>query len=44
MEKVVFVKSHFAEVGREKSVEVPTGEVKKGLFGGEKQVKKKETI
>jgi hypothetical protein len=43
MDKVVYVKAYFRPVGKEVTVEVPTGETKKGLFGGEKQVTRKET-
>lgn len=42
MNKMVLVKSYFAVVGKEVTVEIPTGEIKKGLFGGEKEVTKKE--
>lgn len=43
MNKVVYVPTHFAPVGEEVSVKVPTGEKKKGFFGGEKEITKKET-
>jgi hypothetical protein len=42
MNKLVLVKRYFAAVGREITIEVPTGETKKGLFGGEKEVTRKE--
>ena len=42
MEKVVLVKSYFVPVGKEVIVKVPTGEKKTGLFGGEKDVYRKE--
>jgi hypothetical protein len=41
--KVVFVKAFFKEIGQEKAVNVPTGETKKGFFGGEKEVYARET-
>jgi hypothetical protein len=41
--KVVYVKAYFKPVGKEVTIDVPTGEKKKGLFGGEKDVTKKET-
>lgn len=41
--KVVYVKSFFKPVGKEITIEVPTGEKKKGLFGGEKNITRKET-
>ena len=42
MQKVILVKSYFAPIGEEVTVKVPTGETKKGLFGGEKEVYCKE--
>jgi len=42
MDKVVYVKAYFRPVGKEITVMVPTGETKKGLLGGEKQVTRKE--
>ena len=42
MDKVVYVKAYFRPIGKEVTVEVPTGETKKGLFGGEKQITRKE--
>ena len=41
--KVVYVKAYFKPVGKEVTIDVPTGEKKKGLFGGENDVTKKET-
>lgn len=43
MNKVIYIKSFFKPVGKEVTAEVPTGEKKKGLFGGEKEVTRKET-
>jgi hypothetical protein len=40
--KVIYVKAHFKPIMKEKTVKVPTGEKKKGLFGGEKDITKKE--
>ena len=42
MDKVVYVKAYFRPIGKEVTVEVPTGETKKGLFGGEKHITRKE--
>lgn len=42
MNKVVYVPAYFAPIGEEKTIKVPTGEKKKGLFGGEKDVMRKE--
>ena len=42
MTKVVFIKSYFRPVGKEETIEVPTGEIKTGFFGGEKKVTRKE--
>jgi hypothetical protein len=44
MEKIVHVKAYFLPVGEEVTVKVPTGEIKKGLFGGVKEITKKEKI
>lgn len=41
--KVVYVKAFFRPVGKNVTVKVPTGDKKKGLFGGEKDVMTKET-
>jgi len=38
LNKVVYVKAKFKPVGKEVTIKVPTGETKKGLFGGEKEV------
>ena len=43
MNKVIYVKAHFAPVGKNVKIKVPTGETKKGFFGGEKEVTRKET-
>ena len=42
MNKVIHVPAYFEPVGKEKTIKVPTGEKKKGLFGGEKDVTRKE--
>lgn len=42
LNKVVYVAARFKEVGKIKTVKVPTGEKKKGFFGGEKDVLTKE--
>ncbi len=42
MNKVVYVPAYFLALTEEKIVKVPTGEKKKGLFGGEKDVTRKE--
>jgi len=42
MNKVIFVKAYFAPVGKEEVVKVPTGEKKKGVFGGETDVTRDE--
>ena len=42
MNKVVYVKAYFKPLMKEQTVKVPTGEVKKGLFGGQKEVTRKE--
>ena len=41
--KVIYVNAFFKPVGKKVTVEVPTGEKKKGLFGGEKDITRKET-
>lgn len=43
MNKVVYVPAFFEAVGKNKVVKVPTGEKKKGFFGGEKEITEKET-
>ena len=42
MNKVVYVRAHFKAIGKEVTVKVPTGETKKGFFGGEKEVVEKK--
>ena len=42
MNRVVYVKAHTKPVGKTVDEKVPTGEKKKGMFGGEKDVLKKE--
>lgn len=42
MNKVVFIAAPFKPILEDLSVSVPTGEVKRGLFGGEKEVTRKE--
>ena len=42
LNKVVYVEAFFKPVGKNVTVKVPTGETKKGLFGGEKEVTRKE--
>ncbi len=43
MNKVIYVKAYFAPVGKNVKVKVPTGETKKGFFGGKKEVTRTET-
>lgn len=43
MNKVVHVPAFFVPVGKNKTVKVATGETKKGFFGGEKDVFRKES-
>jgi len=43
MYKVVYVNANFKPVGKNVTVEVPTGEKKKSLFGNEKDIYKEET-
>ncbi|WP_180146328.1 hypothetical protein [Desulfoluna butyratoxydans] len=43
MNKVVHVPAFFEPVGKNITVNVPTGEKKKGFFGGEKDITRKET-
>lgn len=38
-----FVQAKFKPVGKEVTVKVPTGEFSKGLFGGQKEIMRKET-
>ncbi len=40
--KVVLIPAYFEAIGKDKTVNVPTGETKKGFFG-DKNVTKKET-
>jgi hypothetical protein len=42
MNKVVFVKAYFAPVGKVEVFKVPTGEKKKGVFGGDSDVTRDE--
>ena len=42
MNKVVFVEAFFKPIGKNETVKVPTGETKKGFFGGEKEIFQKE--
>jgi hypothetical protein len=42
MDRIVHVKAYFRPIGKEVTVKVETGETKKGIFGGEKQIKRKE--
>lgn len=44
MNKVIYVEAYFQPVGKEVTVKVATGEVKKGFFGGQKEVFKDEKI
>lgn len=43
MNKVVYISSYFKPTGKNVTKNVPTGEKKSGLFGGEKDVTKKVT-
>lgn len=43
LNKVVYVPAFFEPIGRNKTIKVATGEKKKGLFGGEKEVIRKES-
>ena len=43
MNKIVYIPAFFEPVGEDKIIEVPTGEKKKGFFGGEKDVTREET-
>lgn len=42
MNKVVYVEAYFKPIGKEVTIKVPTGETKKGFFGGEKDVTRKQ--
>jgi len=41
MNKVLYVSSSFKPIGKEVTKKIPTGEKKKGFFGGEKDVTRK---
>ena len=43
MNKIIFVPAFFAPIYKNKTVKVPTGELKKGFFGGMKEVTRKKT-
>lgn len=43
LNKVVYIPAFFEPIGKDKKIKVPTGEKKKGFFGGEKDVTRKET-
>ncbi len=43
MNKVVYVRAHFVPVGENKTVKVPTGEIKTNYFGDEEEVFTTET-
>lgn len=43
MNRVVYIKAYFKPVGKKITVNVPTGSKKKGLFGREKEITRKET-
>ena len=42
LNKIIFVQAYFKPLYKKDTVKVPTGEIKKGLLGGEKQVTRKE--
>ena len=42
MNKTIYVNSYFKAVGKNVAVKVPTGEKKKGFFGGEKDITRTE--
>ncbi|MEL6590310.1 MAG: hypothetical protein AAFQ68_09530 [Bacteroidota bacterium] len=42
MSKVYFIQSHGVPVGEEKVVKIPTGETRKSLLGGVKEIYRKE--
>lgn len=42
MNKVIYIEAPFKPILEDISVSIPTGEVKRGLFGGEKEVTRKE--
>ena len=41
--RIVYVPAHWAPIGKNKTVKVPTGEKKVGFFGGEKDVTRSES-
>ena len=41
--RIVYVPAHWAPIGRQKTVKVPTGEKKVGFFGGEKDITRSES-
>jgi hypothetical protein len=43
LNKVIYVPAFFEAVGKDKTIKVSTGEKKKGFFGGEKDVTRKES-
>lgn len=43
MNRTVFVKAHFVPLFKDVTVKVSTGETRRGLFGGEKELTRKET-
>jgi hypothetical protein len=43
MNKIVYVKANFRPLGENVEVEVPTGEIEKGIFGIQKEIKTKVT-
>ena len=42
-QRVIYVPAHFRPLHKKVVIEVPTGETKKGIFGSEKQLVRKET-
>ena len=42
MNKTIYINSYFKAVGENVAVQVPTGEKKKGIFGGEKDILRTE--
>jgi hypothetical protein len=42
LNKVIYIDAHFKPIGKVRTYKVPTGEKKKGVFGGEKDVLRKE--
>jgi hypothetical protein len=43
LNKIIYIPAFFEPVGNNKTIKIPTGEKKKGLFGGEKDVTREET-